>query len=439
MAGKVIILGGGESGVWSSALGSVNGWDVFLSDSGILKDENRAVLLKYNVRFEEGVHSFDPNELADIVVKSPGIPDEAATVQFFTQLNIPVISEIEWAYRFQNKKIVAITGSNGKTTTTKLTWHLLHEAGLNAGLGGNIGICFAHLLMDEPDRDIYVLELSSFQLDGIDTFRANVGMLLNITPDHLDRYHYDIMEYAASKGRISLNQTAGDVLIYHAQDEMVNLVLADVSPEVHRIPVAFGEFHNEILMLSDGSEFTLELSGLRGRHNAFNAICALEVGRAFNIPVDTLQKALNSFVNEPHRLEVVGELDGVVYINDSKATNVDAVFYALEAMNKPTVWIVGGQDKGNDYSALDTRVREKVKSIVCLGVDNAKLMAHFAEFGIPIFDTNSLDTALQTARQASVSGDAILLSPACASFDLFKNYMQRGDLFREWVLEQKKL
>jgi UDP-N-acetylmuramoylalanine--D-glutamate ligase len=439
MAGKVIILGGGESGVWSAALGMVNGWDVFLSDSGMIKDENKAVLLQYSVRFEEGVHSFDPQELADIVVKSPGISDEAATVQFFTQLNIPVISEIEWAFRFQDKKIVAITGSNGKTTTTKLTWHLLHEAGLNAGLGGNIGKSFAHLLMDEPERDIYVLELSSFQLDGIDTFRANVAILLNITPDHLDRYHYDIMEYAASKGRICLNQTIGDVLIYHAQDELVNMVLADAAPEVRRIPVSFNEFQNESIKLSDGSLLTLETTGLRGRHNAFNAICALEVGRAFNLPLEDLQHSLNSFVNEPHRLEDVGELDGVVYINDSKATNVDAVFYALEAMNKPTVWIVGGQDKGNDYSALDARVREKVKTIVCMGVDNAKLMTHFGEFGIQIFSTSSLDEALQTARQASVSGDAILLSPACASFDLFNNYMHRGDLFREWVLEQKKL
>lgn len=439
MAGKVFILGGGESGVWSAVLGIVNGWNVFLSDSGTIKDDNKAVLLQYSVRFEEGVHSFDPQELCDIVVKSPGIPDDATTVQFFKQLNIPVISEIEWAFRFQNKKIVAITGSNGKTTTTKLTWHLLHEAGLNAGLGGNIGKSFAHLLMDEPDRDIYVLELSSFQLDGIDTFRANVAMLLNITPDHLDRYHYDMMEYAASKGRISLNQTIGDVLIYHAQDGLVNMVLADVAPEVRRIPVAFNEFQDDNIQLSDGTEFTLKNTGLRGRHNAFNAICALETGRFFSIGTVELQNSLNSFVNEPHRLEVVGELEGVYYINDSKATNVDAVFYALEAMNRPTIWIVGGQDKGNDYSALDDRVRDKVKSIVCMGIDNDKLTAHFGDFGIPIFNTHSLDDALQAARQAAVSGDAVLLSPACASFDLFKNYMQRGDLFREWVLRQKKI
>ncbi len=437
-AGRLLVLGGGESGAWAAVLGVLQGWQVFLSDQGKLKDEYRDLLQQHGVNFEEGGHRLKGWALADIVVKSPGIPDDHTVVTTYSRQGIPVISEIEWAYKFCRGRILAVTGSNGKTTTTKLCHHLLVTGGVRAVLGGNIGRSFANLVLEEPDAEVFVLEISSFQLDGIAAFRPQLSILLNITPDHLDRYEYDLGLYAASKLRIQENQASADCFVYNAEDPGIAAGMASVRVKARSVPVSVSGFEGSGFADSAGHSYDLAGTCLTGRHNKLNAACATEAALFYGVSPKHIQEGLNTFVNDPHRLEKVAEVADVLYINDSKATNVDAVYYALEAMERPVVWIVGGQDKGNDYSVLDGLVRSRVKAIVCLGADNSKLLAHFGAMVGTISEARSAEEAVSQAVQAAVAGDTVLLSPACASFDLFRNYMHRGDAFKEAVETLKR-
>lgn len=431
--GRLLVLGGGESGAWAAVLGARQGWQVFLSDQGRLRDDYRDLLLQYGIGFEEEGHRPESWAPADIVVKSPGIPDDHAVVAAYRQQGIPVISEIEWAYKFCRGRILAVTGSNGKTTTTRLCHHLLTTGGVKAVLGGNIGRSFANLVLEEPDAEVFVLEISSFQLDGIAAFRPQLSILLNITPDHLDRYNYDLGLYAASKFRIQENQTAADCFVYNAEDPGIATRIDSLQVKARRMPVHVGGFAGSGFADSAGHSYDLAGTCLTGRHNKLNAACATEAALYYGVSPDQVQQGLISFVNDPHRLEKVAEIGGILYINDSKATNVDAVYYALEAMERPVIWIVGGQDKGNDYSVLDKLVQDRVKAIVCLGADNSKLLAHFGTITPVISEARSAEEAVQQAAGSAISGDIVLLSPACASFDLFRNYMHRGDAFKEAV------
>jgi len=429
---KIAILGAGESGTGAALLAQAKGHEVFVSDLGTVQEHYRRELLAHGISFEEGQHTWEKILASDEVVKSPGIPDKAPLVKALRENNIPVISEIELACRYSNTYTIGITGSNGKTTTTRLTWHLLQTAGLNAGLGGNVGYSFARLVLEEK-YDYFVLELSSFQLDGVMTFRPNMAMLLNITPDHLDRYDYQMENYVASKFRIAMNQKAEDIFIYNADDSNLGIYMLNHHFTSQQVGISESAMHgNQIL--SGGHHFDLGLTSLKGRHNFMNALFAVRAAQSLGISAELIQRGLESFVNVPHRMERVGELHGVQFINDSKATNVDAVFYALDAMSAPVIWIVGGQDKGNDYEPLRLLVRQKVKAIVCLGADNSKIATAFGQEVSQFVETSDAKSAVQAAAEIAVSGDVVLLSPACASFDLFRNYEDRGDQFRDAVL-----
>ena len=428
---KTVILGAGESGVGAAILAQKLGHDVFVSDKGKIKDHYKEELNHKGIPYEEGLHSENRILEADQVVKSPGIPDKVPLVKQLRENNIPVISEIEFAFPHTNAFLIGITGSNGKTTTTTMIHHLLQAAGWNVGLAGNVGFSFARCVAEE-EYDYFVLELSSFQLDGIRTFRPNIAILLNITPDHLDRYDYQLESYIRSKFRIVENTRKDDLFLYHANDENIAQFI-DLAPEaVKKIAVQEEKIKGARLTLN-GEVFDLKSRALRGRHNYSNALFAIHTLRHLGIEKEVIEAGLRSFVPVPHRLEPVGTLAGVQYLNDSKATNVDAVYYALEAMEQPVIWIVGGQDKGNDYTPLFPLVRQKVKAIVCLGVDNRKLRADFEEMVPQFVETNSAEAAVKAAATLATTGDAVLLSPACASFDLFKNYIDRGDQFREAV------
>jgi len=425
---KIVILGAGESGVGAALLAKQNNHEVFVSDRGAIKDKYKQELIENNIPFEENKHSekkiFDASE----IIKSPGIPDKVDLIQRLKKSGIPVISEIEYAYKHTNATLVAITGSNGKTTTTNLTYHLLKTANLDVAVGGNVGYSFARLLTENLHR-IYVLELSSFQLDGIVNFRPDIAILLNITPDHLDRYDYKMENYVASKFRIILNQQAEDHFIFNNQDENILSFFKNEKPKANLLEVN-GVKVNEDQLIVNEFAFDLSKCSLKGKHNRFNATCAIKAALQLGVSKQDIQKGLNSFINAPHRLESVCTTNGVEYINDSKATNVDAVYYALDAMAKPIVWIVGGVDKGNDYGPIMDLVESKVKAIVCLGVDNSKILETFSPFVKIIEETKSTKTAIEIATTYAENGDVILLSPACASFDLFKNYEDRGDQFR---------
>lgn len=435
MAKRIAILGAGESGIGAALLARREGFEVFVSDMGKIKDTYAAVLRENSIPFEQEKHTFEYILNADKIVKSPGIPDEAPLVKEAISRGIPVVSEIEFAGKHTTSKIIGITGSNGKTTTTKLTHHLLVSAGMDAGIGGNVGYSFAKLLTETP-KAWYVLEISSFQLDGIRDFRPDISILLNITPDHLDRYGYKMENYIASKFRIALNQRPEDVLIYNADNANISEYLAVHPLQVRLDPVRDGFFRNGRLYVDEHTSFDMTQCSLKGPHNMFNAICAVKAALLAGAGVEGIQEGLNTFVNVPHRLEFVGTVQGVDYINDSKATNVDSVFWALQAMEKPTVLILGGQDKGNDYGAIRDLVREKVKAIVCMGVDNHKIVDYFSPFMQVVVETGSAQDAVAQSARLAQEGDTVLLSPACASFDLFKNYEHRGDVFRE---EVKKL
>lgn len=432
---RVVVLGAGESGVGAAILAQQQQYDVFVSDRGNIQEKYKAELTARGIPYEEGQHTESLILNADEVVKSPGIPDKVALVQQLLQKGIPVISEIEFAARFSNGTLIGITGSNGKTTTSTLSWHILHAAGLNVTLAGNVGRSFAWQVA-EDDTEYYVLELSSFQLDGIRTFRPSIAMLLNITPDHLDRYEYKMENYISSKFRIGMNQLASDYFLYNGDDLNIVHHLKEEDNVAHQINIGRERIKGSLLDI-DNKEYDLSSTALRGRHNAMNALFAIQLAHLLDVPPRMIQQGLNSFQPVEHRLERVAVVNGVEYINDSKATNVDAVFFALEAMKQPVIWVVGGQDKGNDYTPLLPLVKEKVKAIVCMGVDNSKIIEAFAPLNKPLVETGSAKEAVQQATVLSKEGDIVLLSPACASFDLFKNYLDRGRQFKEAVLALK--
>ena len=446
-AKKLVILGGGESGVGAALLGKAQGFDVFLSDQNTLHPHYRDLLLKENIAFEEGRHTDEHILSASEIIKSPGIPDKAPLIQELYRRNIPVLSEIEFAARYTQARFIAITGSNGKTTTTLLIYHLLKEAGLSVGLAGNVGHSFARQVL-EASKDFYVLEISSFQLDNMYDFRANVAVLLNITPDHLDRYEYDFQKYVASKFRITQNQTSDDDFIYFAESPALTTELSRRTLSARQWPISLtgtlangGFLENGILTArSQGRVFTESMSELplQGPHNAINALAAILTAQAVGLADDAIRNGLRSFVNAPHRLELVATLNGVAYVNDSKATNVDSVFYALGSFQQPIILIMGGVDKGNDYDQIKDLVHEKVKGIIALGKDNTKLEAYFGEMVQEFYATQALNDAVQKARCWAQPGDVVLLSPACASFDLFKSYIDRGDQFKNEVMNLAK-
>lgn len=446
MAKKLIILGAGESGTGSAILGKVQGWDVFVSDKGEIREKYRLELDAEGIAWEQGGHDETRILQADEVIKSPGIPDKAPLIKALKESGIPVISEIEFAARYTTAKLIAITGTNGKTTTTSMIYHLFKKAGFNVGLGGNIGFSFARQVAREK-FDHYVLEMSSFQLDGCYDTRFHAAVLCNITPDHLDRYDYQLDNYIASKFRVANNQEAEDLFVYCGEDEltMQNLdkypihgqkipFVIDAAPS---IPGGWVENGNILIQMDSNQEtrFTMAIQelSLRGRHNTYNSMAAAIIGSAFNIRKEVIRESLSDFQNVEHRLENVGKVKGIEFINDSKATNVNSAWYALESMDRPVVWIAGGVDKGNDYQLLKQLVKDKVRIIVCLGLDNRKIHEAFAKDVDMILNTTSMQEAVNVAYHMANKGDAVLLSPACASFDLFENYEDRGRQFKKFV------
>jgi UDP-N-acetylmuramoylalanine--D-glutamate ligase len=434
-----VILGGGESGVGTAILGKKKGYDVFVSDLGKIKDNYKEVLLLNQIAFEDGKHTEDLLLNAEIVMKSPGIPDKSPIVVKMREKGIRVISEIEFAATFTNATIIGITGSNGKTTTTSLTYHLLKRAGLNVGLGGNIGKSFAWQVAEDK-FDSYVLELSSFQLDGIESFRPHIAVITNLSPDHLDRYDYKYENYIASKFRITMNQGAGDYLIYDGDDTAIAEWLCQNKTNAQLIPFSLTKTYakgafikNDTMEINiNEEEFTMETGhiSLEGKHNLKNAMAAASVAKLMNVRKAAIRESLSNFQGVEHRLEKVLKIQNVQYVNDSKATNVNATFFALDSMTAPTVWIVGGVDKGNDYTELMPLVREKVKAIVCLGVDNKKIIDEFGNVVDIMVEVMNMSDAVRTASKLAEKGDTVLLSPACASFDLFENYEDRGRQFK---------
>ncbi len=436
---RLVVLGGGESGVGTAILGKQKGYDVFVSDFGKIKDHYKEVLTLNGIKWEEETHTEKKILNADVVMKSPGIPDKSPMVKKLHEQQIPVISEIEFAAPFTNAITIGITGSNGKTTTTMLTYHLLKSAGLNVGLGGNIGKSFAWQVA-ENQYDYYVLELSSFQLDGIIHYRPDVAVITNISPDHLDRYEYKYENYIASKFRITMNQTPEDYLIYDADDEASAHWLKQNKTNAQLIPFSLTQKFDKGAYLNQNKmevnineeEFIMETESmaLEGKHNVKNAMAATSVAKLMKIRKETIRESLSNFQGVEHRLEKVLKIQNVQYINDSKATNVNATFFALDSMTAPTVWIVGGVDKGNDYSELMSLVHEKVKAIICLGVDNKKIIDAFGNVVDVMVEVDSMSAAVKMAQRLAEKGDNVLLSPACASFDLFENYEDRGRQFK---------
>ena len=444
---RLVILGGGESGFGSAVLGMKTGYDVFLSDKGPIADKYKRRLAEWNVPYEENGHTQELILNADEVVKSPGIPDKAPIVRALRERGIPVISEIELAGRFTRARTICITGSNGKTTTTTLTYKMLKEAGFNVGLAGNIGESFAYAVATK-DYDWYVIELSSFQLDGMYRFRADIAVLMNITPDHLDRYDYKMQNYVDSKFRILQNQTPADRFIYCADDPVTRENLPRHAVEAARLPFSVRSaeapgacLEGGRIVASDGHQrLEIDTSRLRvkGIHNTYNVMAASLAAMAAGVDVRGITASAESFTGVEHRLEPAGTVGGAAYINDSKATNVDSVWYALESMTRPVVWIAGGTDKGNDYAPLIDFARRKVKALVCMGLDNSKLVETFTGVVPAVYSTASLDEAMARAASAAAPGDVVLLSPACASFDLFKNYEDRGEQFKAKVKEMQR-
>lgn len=439
---RLVVLGGGESGVGTAILGKKKGYDVFVSDFGKIKENYKEVLTINRIAWEDEKHTEALILNADVVMKSPGIPDKVPIIIKLLEKQIPVISEIEFAMPFTDAKIIGITGSNGKTTTTLLTYHLLKQGGLNVGLAGNIGKSFAWQVADN-NHEYYVLELSSFQLDGIVNFRPHIAVITNISPDHLDRYNYDYSLYIASKFRITENQTAADYLIVDNEDSAIQNWLQNNKTQAAVYPFSLQEELEKGCYLKEDTiytninneEFTMPIKelALDGKHNVKNAMAATAVAQLLKIRKQTIRESLSNFQGAEHRLEKVLKIQNVQYINDSKATNVNATFFALDSMNTPTVWIVGGVDKGNDYDELMPLVREKVKGIICLGVDNQKLFNTFNGVVDVMIETTSMTEAVKIAQRMAEKGDTVLLSPACASFDLFENYEDRGKQFKQAV------
>ena len=445
MKEKIVILGAGESGTGAALLAKAKGYDVFVSDAGAIKDKYKAELNDAGIAFEEGQHSGEKILDATILIKSPGIPDKAPIMQQAATLNIPVIDEIEFAFRHTDAKIIAITGTNGKTTTTLLTHHLMKQAGFNAGLAGNVGFSMARQVARER-FDWYVLEVSSFQLDGMETFKPEIGILLNITPDHLDRYDYTMQNYVNSKFQLIENMTRQEYFIYYADDTVISQEISTRSVVPQQIPISLQsgadagvKYDGEKMTFSLKEKFGISQSDttLKGPHNLINTMAAVSAVYLAGASLDAIRAGLKTFVNAPHRLESVGMINGVEFVNDSKATNVDSVVYALGSYDKPLVWIAGGIDKGNDYNIIRDAVKKKVRALICLGKDNEKLKKAFGDTVPVIMETQSVKELIRMALEVAKKGDVVLLSPACASFDLFRNYEDRGDQFRKAVKEFK--
>lgn len=437
-----VVLGAGESGIGAAILAKKEGWNVFVSDYGVIKESFKQELTDRSFEWEEGMHSEERILNAQIVVKSPGIPDKAPIIQKLKKKGVSVVSEIEFAGYYNTAKTICITGTNGKTTTTMLTYHILKEAGMNVGLGGNVGKSFAKQVA-EDSYDWYVLELSSFQLDGMIEFKADIAILLNITPDHLDRYEYVFKNYVNSKFRILNNMTQDGWIIYNADDEIIineinsreiNAQLAPFSL-TKELPQGGYIKEKQLTITTNKKQFTMSIHelALKGKHNAQNSLASGIAARILEIRKESVRESLSDFVNVEHRLEFVAKVHGIEFINDSKATNVNSTWFALESMDKPTVWIVGGVDKGNDYSELTELVRTHVKAIICLGVDNSKIIEAFTGVVDTIVEARSAMEAVAYSYRLAKKDETVLLSPACASFDLFENYEERGNLFKEAV------
>lgn len=439
---RLVILGGGESGVGTALLGKKEGYEVFVSDFGSISEKYQQVLIQNEIDWEQQQHTEDKIVNADVVVKSPGIPDKAPIVKKLREKGVKVISEIEFVYGFAKNTSVAITGSNGKTTTTLLTYHLLKQGGLDVGLAGNIGESYAKQVAVDPEK-LFVLELSSFQLDGNINYKPHIAVITNISPDHLDRYDYKYENYIASKFRITMNQTSEDYLIYDADDQAINNWLKNNKTKAQLVPFSLtktvenGAYlkDNNIIAMINNEEITIPVNeiAIEGKHNVKNAMAATLVAQMMRVRKQTIRESLSNFQNAEHRLEKVAKINKVQYINDSKATNVNATYFALESMTAPTVWIVGGIDKGNDYDELMSFVHEKVKAIICLGIDNTKIINAFSPIVDVIVEASSMQEAVKLAASAAEEGDTVLLSPACASFDLFSSYEERGTQFKNEV------
>ena len=439
---RIVVLGAAESGVGAAALAKVKGFDVFVSDMGKIKENYKDVLRQYGVPWEEGRHTESLILNAREVVKSPGIPEDAPMVQKVRDAGIPVISEIEFAGRYTDAKMICVTGSNGKTTTTSLIYHIFRKAGYNAGLAGNIGRSLALQIAEGKDYDYYIIELSSFQLDGMYDFRANIAVLLNITPDHLDRYEGSMRKYTDAKMRIVQNQTEDDAFIYWNDDPIIKAELKKYGIKARMCPFSIVRKEGMIGYIADGryvieypTPFNMEQESLslNGKHNMYNSLAAGIAARISGIGDQALRESLSDFEGVEHRLQKVARVGGVQYVNDSKATNVDACWYALESMTTPTILIIGGKDKGNDYTAIRELVQKKCKGLVYLGADNRKLHDFFDGLGIPVADTNNMKDCVQACHRMAQPGDTVLLSPCCASFDLFRNMEDRGEQFCEQV------
>lgn len=437
----IVILGAGESGVGAAILAKKMGWNVFVSDFGTIKEEFKKELNERGFKWEEGKHSEERILAADLIIKSPGIPDKAPLIKKLREQGTKIISEIEFGGYYSKAKTICITGSNGKTTTTMLTYHILKKAKINVGLAGNVGTSFAKQIA-ENDFDWYVLELSSFQLDDMFDFKADIAMLMNITPDHLDRYNYEMQKYVDSKFRILQNQTNNDWFIYNYDDPIIQAEIAKRTINAKQAPFSLkeemktGGFANEQqITININEQFTMSIHdlALKGKHNTQNSLASGIASRILEIRKEVVRESLEDFVNVEHRLEFVAKVHGIEFINDSKATNVNSTWFALESMDKPTVWIVGGVDKGNDYSELLDLVKDKVKAVICLGIDNKKLIDTFTGVVETIVEARSAMEAVAYGYRLAKDGETVLLSPACASFDLFENYEDRGNQFKEAV------
>lgn len=444
MKKRIVILGGGESGTGAALLAKAKGYEVFVSDQGTIKDKYKRELERNSIVFEESNHSLDRILAAALIIKSPGIPEKAEVIKKAKEADIEIIDEIEFAFRHLTGKVIAITGTNGKTTTTLLTFHLLKEAGLNVTLAGNVGESLARKVAD-GNHDWYVVEMSSFQLDGTKTFKPAIGILLNITPDHLDRYAYTMQKYVDSKFQLVQNMDGEDSFIFYGED-------AWIAAEIQKRKIAASPFKISLkgdtnaaayfdgieMCFQDGLKILQTDTTLKGPHNLINTMAAVSAALKAGVKAEQIKVALKTFVNAPHRLEHVANIKGVDFINDSKATNVDSVVYALGSFTNPIIWVAGGVDKGNDYDLIKQLVEERVKALVCLGKDNAKLKDYFGNMVEQIDETQSVHELVRMALTMAEAGDVVLLSPACASFDLFKNYEDRGDQFRTEVLALKK-
>ncbi len=439
---KISILGAGESGVGAAILAKKQGWEVFVSDFGSIKDEFKNELTENGFNWEEGKHSEDIILNSDLIIKSPGIPDKAPIIKKLKEKGIKIISEIEFGGYYSKAKTICITGSNGKTTTTMLTYHILKKAGLNVGLAGNVGKSYAKQIAND-DFDIYVLELSSFQLDDMFEFKADIAVLMNITPDHLDRYNYEMQNYVDSKFRILQNQTNENWFIFNYDDPIIQAEISKREIKAKQAPFSMNKqleiggyaTEEQITINTNNKQFIMSIHelALKGKHNAQNSLASGIAAKILEIRSESVRESLSDFVNVEHRLEFVAKVHGIEFINDSKATNINSTWFALESMDKPTVWIVGGVDKGNDYNELMALVKEKVKAIICLGEDNSKIIEAFTGVVDTIVEAKSAFEAVSYGYRLARKDETVLLSPACASFDLFENYEERGNLFKQAV------